>query len=90
MFGDESEHDISEDVSNDEQVGIRMDMSTQQIWLVHGLQSITFGHDFDQSLDNVTLLRGLQSISFGDGLNQGLDTMIFAVWRMPVSSRVSV
>ena len=30
-----------------------------------GLQTLTFGHDFNHSLDNVTWPAGLQSLTFG-------------------------
>ena len=37
-----------------------------------GLQSLTFGENFDQGLENVTWPASLQSVTFGENFNQSL------------------
>ena len=48
-------------------------MVLDNVVLPSGMQSLTFGSDFDQSLDKTALPSGLQGLTFGHYFNRSLD-----------------
>ena len=46
------------------------------VTLPSGLQSLTFGHDFNQRMDRVSLPSGLHSLAFGWSFNQSMENVI--------------
>ena len=53
----------------------KMEVGLENVALPSGLQTITFGRDFNQSLENVVLPSGLLTITFGDRFNQSLENV---------------